>query len=75
MADYNCGIVVPSVGWFSKLFGRKQFFIGCILLFTVASLLCGMATLLDMMILARILQGLGGGALLPVSQAILLEAG
>lgn len=68
------GIIVPSVDWFSKLFGRKQFFIGCILLFTAASLLCGMATSLDMMILARILQGLGGGALLPVSQAILLEA-
>lgn len=68
------GIVVPSVDWFSKLFGRKQFFIGCILLFTVASLLCGLSTSLDMMILSRILQGLGGGALLPVAQAILLEA-
>lgn len=68
------GIVVPSVDWFSKFFGRKMFFIACILIFTVASLLCGMATSLDMMILARILQGLGGGALLPVSQAILLEA-
>ena len=68
------GIVVPSVDWFSKFFGRKMFFIACILIFTAASLLCGMATSLDMMILARILQGLGGGALLPVSQAILLEA-
>lgn len=68
------GIVVPSVGWFSKFFGRKRFFIVCILIFTAASLLCGMATSLDMMILARILQGIGGGALLPVSQAILLEA-
>lgn len=68
------GIVVPSVDWFSKFFGRKQFFIACILLFTFASLLCGMSTSLDMMIFSRILQGLGGGALLPVSQAILLEA-
>ena len=68
------GIVVPSVDWFSKFFGRKQFFIACILLFTLASLLCGMSTSLDMMIFSRILQGLGGGALLPVSQAILLEA-
>jgi len=68
------GIVVPSVDWFSKFFGRKQFFIGCIVLFTIASLLCGLATSLDMMILARVLQGLGGGALLPVAQAILLEA-
>ena len=68
------GIVVPSVDWFSKFFGRKVFFIACILIFNASSLLCGMATSLDMMILARILQGLGGGALLPVSQAILLEA-
>lgn len=68
------GIVVPSVDWFSKLFGRKHFFIGCILLFTAASLFCGLSRSLDMMILSRILQGLGGGALLPVSQAILLEA-
>ena len=68
------GIVVPSVDWFSKLFGRKHFFIGCILLFTVASLFCGLSRSLDVMILSRILQGLGGGALLPVSQAILLEA-
>ena len=68
------GIVVPSVDWFSKLFGRKMFFIACVLLFTVASLLCGMSTSLDMMIFSRILQGFGGGALLPVSQAILLEA-
>lgn len=68
------GIVVPSVDWFSKLFGRKMFFIACVLLFTAASLLCGMSTSLDMMIFSRILQGFGGGALLPVSQAILLEA-
>ena len=68
------GIVVPSVDWFSKFFFFFQFFIVCILLFTIASLLCGMSTSLDMMILSRILQGLGGGALLPVSQAILLEA-
>lgn len=68
------GIVVPSVDWFSKLLGRKQFFIGCILIFTIASLFCGMSTSLDMMILSRVLQGIGGGALLPVSQAILLEA-
>ena len=68
------GIIVPSVDWFSKFFGRKIFFIGCISLFTFASFLCGISNSLDMMILSRILQGLGGGALLPVSQAILLEA-
>lgn len=68
------GIVVPSVDWFSKFFGRKQFFIACILIFTGASLLCGMSTSLDMMIVSRVIQGVGGGALLPVAQAILLEA-
>lgn len=68
------GIVLPSVAWFSKVFGRKKFFINCIILFTLASVLCGLATSLNMMIVARIIQGLGGGALLPVSQAILLES-
>ncbi len=58
------GIVVPSVDWFSKFFGRKAFLLHVFFLFTVASLLCGMSTSLDMMIFARILQGLGGGALL-----------
>lgn len=67
------GIVLPSVAWFSGVFGRKKFFISCIIVFTVASFLCGLATSLNQMILARILQGLGGGAIVPVSQAILLE--
>lgn len=68
------GIVLPSVDWFSKVFGRKAFFIGCIGVFTLASLLCGLSRSLDMMIFSRILQGLGGGALLPISQAILFES-
>ena len=68
------GIVLPSVSWFSKAFGRKTFFINCIIIFTVASVLCGLASSLEMMILARVIQGFGGGALLPVSQAILLES-
>lgn len=67
------GIVLPSVAWFSGVFGRKKFFINCVLLFTVSSFLCGLAQTLDQMILARILQGLGGGAIVPISQAILLE--
>lgn len=67
------GIILPSVAWFSGIFGRKKFFINCILIFSFASLLCGLANSLDNMILARILQGAGGGAILPVSQAILLE--
>lgn len=68
------GIILPSVNWFSGVFGRKKFFINCVLLFTVSSFLCGLATSLDQMILARILQGLGGGAIIPIAQAILLES-
>lgn len=67
------GIVIPMVDWFSKVLGRKTFFIYSIILFTVASGLCGIATNMAAMIGARILQGIGGGGLLPISQAILLE--
>ncbi|MBP7211710.1 DHA2 family efflux MFS transporter permease subunit, partial [bacterium] len=67
------GIVLPSVAWLSSVFGRKKLFIHCILIFSMASLLCGLARSLDEMILARILQGLGGGAIIPISQAMLLE--
>ena len=68
------GIVIPAVDWFSKLFGRKNFFIISILMFTIASMLCGMATNIEFMIFARILQGFGGGGILPISQAIIIES-
>lgn len=68
------GIILPSVNWFSGVFGRKNFYIGCVLLFTFASFLCGLANSLNYMILARILQGLGGGAIIPIAQSILLES-
>ena len=68
------GIVIPAVDWFSKVCGRKNFFIISILLFTIASMLCGMATNIEFMILARILQGFGGGGIIPIAQAILLES-
>ena len=67
------GIVIPMVGWFSKVLGRKNFFIMSIILFTAASALCGLSKNLETMIFARILQGIGGGGLLPISQAILME--
>src|SRR5574344_160125 len=67
------GIILPSVAWLSSIFGRKKLFIHCILIFTGASLLCGLARTLDEMILARIIQGLGGGAIIPITQAMLLE--
>lgn len=68
------GIILPSVAWFSGVFGRKNFFIVCILIFTFASVLCGFANSLEMMLIARIIQGIGGGAMLPVSQAIMMES-
>lgn len=67
-------IVLPATAWLSGVFGRKQFLIGCIILFTMASALCGLAASLPMLIGARILQGVGGGALQPIAQAILLES-
>src|SRR5271165_3514755 len=67
-------IVLPLAGWFSSLFGRKRFYMACVVLFTVSSLLCGLAPNLWMLILFRILQGVGGGAMQPISQAILVES-
>jgi DHA2 family multidrug resistance protein len=67
-------IVLPLSGWFSTLFGRKRFYIACVAIFTVSSLLCGIAPSLGALIFFRVLQGLGGGALQPISQAILLES-
>ena len=66
-------IVLPMSGWFATLFGRKRFYMTCVLLFTVSSAMCGLAPNLGTLILFRILQGLGGGALQPTSQAILRE--
>ncbi len=68
------GIVIPSVDFFSKFFGRKNFYVISILLFTVASLLCGMAQNLGQMVFFRILQGAGGGGIVPLSQAIMMES-
>lgn len=67
-------IVLPLAGWFSALIGRKRFYMICVVLFTLSSVLCGLAPSLGVLIVCRILQGLGGGALQPVSQAILVES-
>lgn len=66
-------IIIPMTGWLSKLFGRKKYLIMSILLFTISSFLCGAAWSLQSLVLFRILQGIGGGALQPLSQSILLE--
>ena len=68
------GIVIPSVDFLSKFFGRKNFYVISILLFTFASLLCGMAQNLGQMVFCRILQGAGGGGIVPLSQAIMMES-
>ena len=67
-------IVLPASAWLGTFFGRKRFLIACIVLFTVASFLCGAATSLGFLVVTRIIQGAGGGALQPFSQAILLES-
>ena len=67
-------IVLPASNWASLKFGRKRFLMSCVAIFTVSSFLCGAAPTLAFMLLARVIQGAGGGALQPLSQAILLES-
>jgi MFS transporter, DHA2 family, multidrug resistance protein len=67
-------IVLPASNWFSLRFGRKRFLITCVIIFTISSFACGAAPTLGFMLLARVVQGAGGGALQPLSQAILLES-
>ena len=66
-------IVLPISGWLAGLFGRKRFFTLCICIFTLASVFCGSAASLGMLLLFRILQGAGGGGLQPMAQAILAD--
>ncbi len=67
-------IVLPLTGWLSMMFGRKRLFIGCVIIFTISSFLCGLAPNLFLLIFFRVLQGAGGGGLQPISQAILVES-
>src|SRR5258708_33648462 len=66
-------IVLPISGWLATTFGRKRFFWLCILLFTITSLLCGIAPTLGALVLFRVIQGAGGGGLQPMAQAILAD--
>src|ERR1051326_6366909 len=66
-------IVLQLSGWLSSIVGRKRFYMGCVMLFTISSLLCGFAANLPMLIVFRILQGAGGGGLQPSEQAILAD--
>ncbi|MDY7016696.1 MAG: DHA2 family efflux MFS transporter permease subunit [Nitrospirota bacterium] len=67
------GVVLPLTGWFGIRFGRKRFFLFCQALFILSSMACGMAPNLMFLVFFRVLQGAGGGALIPISQAILME--
>ena len=67
-------IVIPSTAWFGQRFGRKRFLMSCLAIFTLASLFCGLATSLPMLLAMRVIQGAGGGALQPIAQSILLES-
>src|ERR1700729_1936144 len=66
-------IILPMSGWFSQLIGRKRFYMSCVALFTISSFLCGLAPNLSMLIVFRVMQGLGGGGLGPSEQAILAD--
>lgn len=67
-------IIIPITGWLSSIFGRKRYLIFSLLLFTLSSMLCGLAPSLKILVIARVLQGIGGGGLVPSAQAILLES-
>lgn len=67
-------VILPASAWLSSFLGRKRFLIGCTVLFTLASLTCGLAASMPMLVVARVLQGFGGGAMQPLAQSILLES-
>ncbi len=66
-------VVIPMTGWLSRFFGRKRLLVFSVLLFTISSFLCGLAWNIQSLIFFRVLQGLAGGSLQPISQSILLE--
>src|SRR5216683_546528 len=66
-------IILPMSAWLSRVFGRKRYYMMCVALFTATSFLCGLAPSLGMLIFFRVLQGIGGGGLAPVEQAILVD--
>jgi MFS transporter, DHA2 family, multidrug resistance protein len=66
-------VILPATGWLAGLLGRKRLFLFCTVGFTVASILCGLAPTLNVLLFARVLQGIAGGPLMPLSQAIMWE--
>src|SRR5579863_10450321 len=66
-------VVLPMSAWLSRVFGRRNYYLGCVALFTLTSFFCGIAPTLGIMLSSRVLQGLAGGGLAPVAQAILVD--
>jgi len=66
-------VVLPLSAWLSRVFGRKNYYMACVALFTLSSLMCGFAPTLGSLIFFRVLQGIAGGGLAPVEQAILVD--
>ena len=66
-------VVLPLSAWLSRVFGRKNYYMVCVALFVISSFLCGIAPSLGLLIFFRVLQGIGGGGLAPVEQAILVD--
>ena len=66
-------VVLPMSAWLSRVFGRKNYYLGCVALFTLTSLFCGLAPTLGIMLSGRVLQGLAGGGMVPVAQAVLVD--
>ena len=67
-------VIIPLTGWLSRLIGRKRYLTASVILFTISSFLCGSSKSIEALVFFRILQGIAGGGLQPLSQAILLEA-
>jgi MFS transporter, DHA2 family, multidrug resistance protein len=66
-------VVLPMSAWLSRVFGRKNYYMACVALFTITSFCCGIAPSLGILLISRVLQGIGGGGLAPVEQAILVD--
>src|SRR6202041_2054114 len=66
-------IILPMSAWLSRAVGRKRYYMMCVALFTTTSFLCGVAPSLAMLVVFRVLQGIGGGGLAPVEQSILVD--
>src|SRR6195952_3580140 len=66
-------VVLPVSGWLANVIGRKRFYMICVALFTLSSLLCAVSTSLTMMLIARVLQGIGGGGMAPTEQSMFAD--